>query len=126
MNVQQSLGFSKNVNVKNFARQIKEFLLVGLIGREAAVASRIKVLQVQAASALNLGRNGRVDNRVTALLHRLHQKIRNLVKGFDPTNMSVQISLDHSGVDAVHLDVAVILTLEHVVQVEGHQDLGSL
>ena len=49
------------------ARKLKEVLLVWEVRREAAVPGRVEVLQVQAAFALDLGRNGRVDDSVAAL-----------------------------------------------------------
>jgi len=40
--------------------------------------------------------------------------------------VGVQVGLDDSGVNAVDPHVTVLLVLQHAIQLEGHQDLGSL
>lgn len=63
----QILIFSEIFYFEDSARKLKEVLLVWEVRREAAVPGRVEVLQVQAAFALDLGRNGRVDDSVAAL-----------------------------------------------------------
>ena len=63
----QILIFSEIFYFEDSARKLKEVLLVWEVRRDAAVPGRVEVLQVQAAFALDLGRNGRVDDSVAAL-----------------------------------------------------------
>ena len=63
----QILIFPEIFYFEDSARKLKEVLLVWEVRREAAVPGRVEVLQVQAAFALDLGRNGRVDDSVAAL-----------------------------------------------------------